>query len=475
MDMLSGSQIDSFLSATSLMWVSSIVLIMVGLVYYIKYKESHDSIKNSQFFNLYLLTIALNILEYIINIVMQNNPPYEIFVYKSYIFMRFLWNIFLMFYVINYLNTKNNKVTILRILKLTLIFIVLICTIVLNLDVALENNGKFYVLVGNLYTVYNIYAIISNTILLTIVLIFRKRMPKGFCTLAVTIFIIYVSILIFKTITGYIVNESVFIYSLLVLIIFNTTSNQDKEMVNKSNIKKESLASINNKRNKLINRINDYLGSSLNELVLYNDELVLNKEHAKELIQNESKRVENSINELEDYLTNVKDIFMLESNNVYNEQFDLNTLISNINTKILPLINLKNLKFNIIVGENTFLNYIGDVNKLEKIIINILTNAIENTKEGNILLTITSRQDDLNNNELSFMIKNNGTLNIDLAKLNLNSFIENDNRENLKIIIANELLATLNSRINIKIDDNNTIYSFSVLIGFKDNELYSTN
>ena len=44
MDMLSGSQINSFLSATSLLWASSFVLIMVGLVFYIKYQERHDSI-----------------------------------------------------------------------------------------------------------------------------------------------------------------------------------------------------------------------------------------------------------------------------------------------------------------------------------------------------------------------------------------------------------------------------------------------
>ena len=56
MEMLSGSQINSFLSATSLVWSSSIVLLMVGLVYFLKYKERHGSNKNSHFLVLYIFT-----------------------------------------------------------------------------------------------------------------------------------------------------------------------------------------------------------------------------------------------------------------------------------------------------------------------------------------------------------------------------------------------------------------------------------
>ena len=84
MEMLSGSQISSFLSATSLVWASSIVLLMIGLVFFIKYKERHDSISNSRFLVLYILTIVLNALEYVMNIVMEKNPPYEVYVYKLY-------------------------------------------------------------------------------------------------------------------------------------------------------------------------------------------------------------------------------------------------------------------------------------------------------------------------------------------------------------------------------------------------------
>ena len=480
MEMLSGSQIDSFLSATSLMWVSSIVLIMVGLVYYIKYKERHDSIKNSQFFILYLLTIILNILVYVMNIIMRTNPPYETIIYKAYILTKFFWNISIMFYVINYINV-NNKLNIKRsrIIKLIFMIIATICCVILDIDVALESNGKFYILVGVLNSTYNICAIISHSILLLIVLIFRKKTPKGFCTLSVLTFSIYIGILIFKNTTGYIVNESVFIYSILVLIIFNTTSNQDKVIVNQLTIQKDALLEINSKRDKLINKTLCNLGQSLNDLVLYNDELFLSKENAREIIQSDNKLVDNKISELEDYLNNIKDVFLLETiNNNVNCEFDLNTLINSINSKIMDLPNTKDINFNIVVGENTFLNYIGNLKILELIITNTINSIINSPNEHkDILLTITSKLNEFNKIELNIMIKSSGKIiSNNLSELKINDYIDNDekiNKEDFKIIIVNELLKKLNSKINIKTDDSNTIIYFTIMENFKDSELFN--
>ena len=192
MEMMSGSQINSFLSATSLVWASSIVLMMVGLVYFIKWRESHDSIQNSQFLVLYLFTIALNILEYVMNFVMQTNPSYETIIYKSYILFGFLWNISIIFYVINYLNPEISKSFVAKTIKIVLFLAAIIVCIILDIDVTLESNGKFYVLVGILNTTYNISSIIANVVLLSIVLWFRKKMPNGFIILYIITFLIYI-------------------------------------------------------------------------------------------------------------------------------------------------------------------------------------------------------------------------------------------------------------------------------------------
>ena len=475
MDMLSGSQIDYFLSATSLVWASSIVLIMVGLVYYIKYRESHNSIKNSQFFGLYLLTFLLNILEYILNVVMHNSPPYETIIYKTYILLKFLWNLFIMFYVIYYINiNSSSKMTVPRVIKIILMVGVIICSIMLDVDVALESNGKFYVLVGTLNNVFNIYAIISNSILLIIVLIFRRKLPKVFCVLSLLIFFMYVSILIFKHATGYIVNDSVFIYSLLVLIIFNTTSNQDKEIVNKLKKENANFANISSKRNKLINVINYHLDEVINNLVLYNDELYFEENHNRGLIKNNSIEIKNDINELTDYLDNVKDIDMIElDNKSIKQEYQLNVLVSDINSKVLSLVNLRNVNFNIMIEKNTPLNYIGDMSKIERLVINILEKIISNTSEGQkINLVINSRQYDLNNIELIFNIINSDVNSkIDLNKLSINDYLDNNSNEyDLKMIVVNELLTIMNSIINININENNIIYSFSIVQGFMHNE-----
>lgn len=479
MDMLSGSQISSFLSATSLMWASAIVLVMVGLVYFIKFKERHDSISKSQFFSLYVLIVVLNILEFFMNIIMQTNPPYEMVVYRIYIFIKFSWNISIALYVLSYITANKNK-KVLRLLKGILMVFAAVCCLLFNVEATLENSGKFYILVGTLNDVYTSCAILTNTALLFVVLLNRNKMPKGFWILCLLVFSLYAAIFAFRSATGYNVKESVFIYSLIVLIIFNTTSNQDKEFVNELHTVRDNLAGINNRRSKLVDAISYHLGQSLNDLVLYNDDLHLMNEHSRELIQSDSQEINVVANKLVDYLDDINDIFVIESNSApVNCQYQLNSLINDINNRILPLANAKKIRFNISVVDNSFLNYIGDVNKVEKIIINILCNAVSNTSEGqDVSLIIGSKQRDSESAELNITVKNNGTIsNLELAKLNIDEFVKYDEKINLydlKMIVSNELLGVLNSKIDIKVDESDTTYSFAIIQGLKDNVLYNS-
>ena len=479
MDMLSGSQISSFLSATSLLWVSSIVLIMIGLVYFIKYRERHDAGRNSKFFSLYIITIVLNVFEYVMNIVMQTNPPYETIVYRSYILIKFFWNISLMFYVVDFIcSDKKTLFSIWNIFKFSLMILSLICCIFLDIDVVLESNGKFYVLIGTLNDVYTNFALILHSILLLTVICLRKKLPKGFCLLCSVTFFIYLCIIMFKNATGYMVKESVFIFSILVLIVFNTTSNQDKEFVNNLNRKKDALAKVNHKRTKLIDKITLYIGQALNDMVLFNDELYLTTDKSRGFIQNNSKEIQNTIDDLNDYLNNVKDIYQIESNKeIINNPYQLGTLMGDIDAKILPLADSKRIFFNISIIENSFINYIGDLGKIEKVLDNVLSTVIRNSNEGeNLDLTISSKQADLNDIELSFTIKSNSAQSGKIKSLKLDDYVDDNqelNNDELKMVISNELLEIMNSKMNIKTDSNYTIYSFTVLQGFKDNELYS--
>ena len=484
MDMLSGSQINPFLSATSLVWSSSIVLVMVGIVYFIKFRERHDAGKNSRFFVLYILTILLNIFEYIMNGIMQTDPSYGIYIYKTYILIGFFWNIAIVFYTIFYIknvyNVSNSNLLISRIVYSSLIIISFVLCLILDVSVVLEVNGKFYELSGSLYSVYNISAFVANMVLLVIVIIFRKKLPRGFATLIGATFVIYLSIFIFKNTSGYTVKETVFVYSLLVLIIFNTTSNQDKEAVNKLNNSNKVLMDINDKKSKLLNKVSYQIGQSLNNLVLYNDVQYMDKEHNREAIQFQSNEISKATNDLSNYLLNVKELFLVESDNTsINGLYQLTTLINRIYAQIYPIANAKRVRFNMFVGDNSFLNYIGDINKIEKAIINIVLNAIDNSPEGqDVSLTLSSRQYDLKNIELSVIVKNMGnTVNINLVNSSIDDYIEKsksfDNND-LKIIISNKILEKFNSKIDIKTDKTSTMYSFTVIQGFSNKELYGT-
>ena len=479
MEMMSGSQINSFLSATSLIWASSIVLMMIGLVYFIKYKERHDSIKDYQFFIFYLITICLNIFEYVLNLVMQKNPSYETYIYKFYILLGFFWNISMIFYVVYYINPDSQKHILSKCAKVFLIALAIISCMVFDIGTSLESNGKFYILVGELNTIYSACSITSFILLVIISVIYRKELPKGFCSLCILTFVLYALITVFKYFTGYVTKESVFVYSILVLIIFNTTSNQDKEIVHKLTEEKDRLANINVRRSKLINKISSQIDEPLNDLVLYNDELYLTKEINKELIINSSKEVNNISLELADYITNIKDVISIEANNnLTNRDYNIVSLTKYIYSQITPLARSKKISFSIDIVDKTLLNYVGDVNKIGKAITNILYNIINSDSENkDVNLTISSKKRDLKHIDLNFEIKNNDLANNDdLTKLKLNDFIESKsifNKYDVKKIVSNEILDRLDSKIDMKKDDKNNIYSFSIIQGFKDGELYN--
>lgn len=480
MKMLDGAQNSSFLSATSFMWASTITLVIVGIVFLIKFRERHDYIKKTRFIIPYTLILVLNILEFFMIPIMENEPFYALYIYKLYIFLKFFCNLSIIAYVFDYLNFNNNIKKTIEIIEIILIIAALICCIFLDIRVQLEVRGKFEVLVGPLNNIYNIYAISANAILLIFIVVFRKRLPKAFVPLSIVTFLIYVLLFMFKNLTGYSVKESVFIYSLLVLIIFNTTSNQDKVFVSKLADRKNALMNINNRRKKIIDIVNGNIRQTLNNIILYNDELYLTKEHNRKQLQKDSKEVNKNAYMLKEYLTDVNDIFLIESNNMpINNQYKLDTLIKNVYSKILPIIKNKKIKFNVVIDKNSYLNYIGDNNKIEKIIINIIENAIENIgNDKTITLYIRSKQSSHKNIALDVAIKSSGVLsNIEMAKLDINEFIDSPNSSsmsNLKMVISNELLGLLNSKINIKVNKNSTIYSFMIIQTYKDNVLYSS-
>ncbi len=474
MEMLSGSTIDEFLAATSLVWASFVVLIMIGLVFFIKFKERNNSIKNNKFFTLYVLTLTLNIFELYLNIVMKNNPSYEVIIYKIYVFLGMVWSIAIVFYTISYLNVGSFiKSKPMSIIRYSLVAVAAILCIVLNISSYRENSGKFYVLTGVLNSVYNVFNMVSSIVIVLIALIYRKKLPRGFFALCIYTFVVYLSIILFKNTSGYMVKESVVIYTLFLIIIFNTTSNQDKELVTKLSANRDNLLKINYKRNKLNNKIYCQFEQYINDLVLYNEDLYLTKERNKQIIQNDSIEIKNTTNEIKNFLYDSRDIYMYEVNELpLKMQYQIKTLTDYIYSVILPITRTRNIRFDILLNDNNNLTYIGDINKIGKMLVNTLLFIISKINNGSsITLAIASNKGHAKNIELNFAIKHNDRMaNIDFSNLTLNDFAESNYRYNnneLKMIISNRLLEILNSKIDITSDEMNTIYSIKILQGLK--------
>lgn len=471
MEMFSGGSVDSFISATALVWAALIILIMVGIVYFSKEKERKNTISENAFVALYFTTLLLNILEFSLYFIMRMNDGFvKTLTSKVYVFVGFVWCIIVIFYIASYVAEAHKRKVNNRwlYLALTLVILSLICCIIFPITVELEPYGKYYTLSGTLNTIYNRFGIISNFVLLIFTIRSYKTLSKTFTALALFIFAAYLTNFALEAILHYAIKESIFTYSLLVLSLFNTTANQDKQLLTDLNEAKITSEKLNRERDLTIYKFSNEIRSLLNSVIASSDDLILsNTVNSKELSENSYTIQINGI-ELSNYIDNILNLSKIQGNNTSLEvtDFELNTLINEINDVILPLTTSRRIEFKCMYENNLPTIYSGDYEKTKKLILNLIFNAVNNTTSGEVNVFFRGKRLDTSNVEL-YIIVNGGVNNRDdILTLELSDLVEKEesiNNSMLSMIVAKKYSELLNGELSISLDDENkTNYIFKI-------------
>ncbi len=171
-------------------------------------------------------------------------------------------------------------------------------------------------------------------------------------------------------------------------VLFFTIENPDLQLLNEMKLAKEDAEKANNAKSEFITNMSHEIRTPLNAIIAFSEEMKL--ETTLEEAQKDAKQVIKSSKILLEIVGGILDISKIESgkveitNDIYSTEELFDTIISLINIKMEE----KNLKFNIKIASDLPIRLYGDKTNIQKILMNLLSNAYKYTTEGKVDFTV---------------------------------------------------------------------------------------
>lgn len=263
---------------------------------------------------------------------------------------------------------------------------------------------------GSGFMIAYIMPLLMLTILLVSILMYRKVLTKEE----------FIPVLLFAVVPYFATLVQFFTYGLsltnitlvgmVVLLYFFELKNLNN--LNEAKIKAEEantaksrfLANISHEIRTPINTI-----MGMDEMILREDATDVPKEYYKTVI-GYAKDIQAASESLLILVNDILDISQIESGSMHldEHEYDLNELLKNLVMMIRPKCESKDIDFNIEVDRNLPKKVFGDVNKIRQIVINMLTNAVKNTEEGQLDFQVELLERKQEDCKIRFTVKDTG-------------------------------------------------------------------
>lgn len=281
-----------------------------------------------------------------------------------------------------------------RILGISLIIVdvlvyTLTCTLKVTFHAAVNPN---YLLVNGpaLYPVY-VLGGLGSLAVITMMWRYRKTGLKE-----LNIPIIYFSVT-FITMTAlefiffdYRINYIYFLYSFLLTGMFFTVESQDTRLLTQAEESRMEAEVANKAKSDFLSSISHEIRTPMNTILGFSQAMLEEKELTPEIIKRDVPNIKEASTELLELINSILDISRLESGKetVDPREYKIEDLLFEVNSIVTSKVSRDVLDFKINVDGNIPTKYKGDSDKLYKILVNILANAIAHTKFGSVTLDV---------------------------------------------------------------------------------------
>ncbi len=266
---------------------------------------------------------------------------------------------------------------------------ILSCSLEVTFHSAVNPN---YLVIGGpaLYPVYALGGIGSFAILF-MMLKYRKTKPKEL-NYPITFF--GVSFVIVTCIEfvffNYRVNYIYFLYAYLLIAMYFTIESQDTKLLSQAEESRQEAEKANQAKSDFLASISHEIRTPMNTILGFSQAMLEEKQLTEEIVKRDTKDIKEASADLLELINNILDISRIESGKetVDVKEYKIEDLLFEVNSVIVSKVSRDVLDFKINVDGNIPTKYKGDSDKLFKILVNILANAISHTKFGSVSLDV---------------------------------------------------------------------------------------
>lgn len=395
--------------------------VIILCLYFWKKRANVEGTLTTLFYRfLVIFLVILGFYEIVCVVSMANASSHPILneiLCRIHILLDIIWAAVFMVYI--YSVTRNKKDDLMeyiksrRVLAMVIVVAVIITYIascMLNVTYHSAVNPNFFVIGGPaLYPVYVIAGV--GCIAITIIMLkFKNTLVKNLRFPVIYFVVLFTFLVAIEFIFfDYKVNYIYFVFCFLHMGMFFTIESQDKRLLTQVENGRKEAEIANKAKTEFLSNISHEIRTPMNTILGFSQALLEENKLTEDIVKRDAVNIREASANLLELINNILDISRIESGKeiIDTKDYKLEDLLMEVNSIIFSKISKDVLEFKINVDPNIPTMYNGDSNKLYKILINVLLNAITHTKFGSVSLDVGGAYVG-DSFKLSFVISNNG-------------------------------------------------------------------
>ena len=395
--------------------------VIILCLYFWKKRANVEGTLTTLFYRfLVIFLVILGFYEIVCVVSMANASSHPILneiLCRIHILLDIIWAAVFMVYIYSVTRNKNDDLMeyiksrrVLAIVIVVAVIITYIASCMLKVTYHSAVNPNFFVIGGPaLYPVYVIAGI--GCIAITIIMLkFKNTLVKNLRFPVIYFVVLFAFLVAIEFIFfDYRVNYIYFVFCFLHMGMFFTIESQDKRLLTQVENGRKEAEIANKAKTEFLSNISHEIRTPMNTILGFSQALLEENKLTEDIVKRDAVNIREASANLLELINNILDISRIESGKeiIDTKDYKLEDLLMEVNSIIFSKISKDVLEFKINVDPNIPTMYNGDSNKLYKILINVLLNAITHTKFGSVSLDVGGAYVG-DSFKLSFVISNNG-------------------------------------------------------------------
>ena len=431
------------------------IIYMIMCIYFVNNKDIANN--GDSAFKKLLIINFINQFLYLLSFILCNVSGklfFKIFSIKLFLISLIITMILFIYYVYSKMmknkyvgsDTKysNSVLKMSGILSIVVIFLALVSFI---LPVSINGNVISGSEVNYLY-----FVLFSCLIVNLCLMIFNNKYidKKDYLKLILCMIFILVSLIMQLSYSKLGIIASTFTF--VILFLYITMESVDAKKIRYLEVTKESAIRANASKSEFLEKLSREIRMPLNTIDGFSQVII--DEDDINTIKDDARDIRMASNNLVNLINGIIDISLIESGDmsISNRDYDTMEMLENVSMIAKTLINKKNIDFKFEYSDNIPKVLLGDSDKIKRILINIISNAAQNTNSGEIIFKVQA----VKNGSKCRLIMSVSDTGKGIAKSELNTIFNRYERVNnekgsngLGLAIVSSLVSLMGGRVDV--------------------------